>query len=128
MTRILVRSISPNAFASISGRLILTGSVLARRLAENPDVSVLLLEAGGNDNVPSVTEANQWPLNLGTEWNWASRCSQVRISTAAQCPRLWANYWVADPASTRWLGHTDTRTTGISLHPKREIRGGAMNL
>jgi len=31
---------------------------------------VLLLEAGGNDNVPSVTEANQWPLNLGTERNW----------------------------------------------------------
>ena len=47
-----------------------SGSVLARRLAENPDVSVLLLEAGGNDDVPSVTEANQWPLNLGTERNW----------------------------------------------------------
>src|ERR1700716_3152512 len=29
-----------------------SGSVVARRLAENPQVSVLLVEAGGDDNVP----------------------------------------------------------------------------
>jgi choline dehydrogenase-like flavoprotein len=40
------------------------GSVVARRLAENPDVTVLLLEAGGSDDVPSVIEAAQWPANL----------------------------------------------------------------
>src|SRR6267142_1478027 len=44
-----------------------SGSVVARRLAENPDVSVLLIEAGGSDDVPSVMEANQWHLNLGSE-------------------------------------------------------------
>jgi choline dehydrogenase len=47
-----------------------SGSVVARRLAENPDVSVLLLEAGGSDEVPSVTEAARWLENLGTERDW----------------------------------------------------------
>jgi choline dehydrogenase len=48
-----------------------SGSVVARRLAENPDASVLLLEAGGSDDVPSVMEAGQWPANLGSDRDWA---------------------------------------------------------
>src|SRR3979490_962225 len=43
-----------------------SGSVVARGLAENPEVNVLLLEAGGDDNVPAVMDAIQWPLNLRT--------------------------------------------------------------
>jgi choline dehydrogenase len=52
-----------------------SGSVVARRLAENPDVSVLLLEAGGDDDVPAVMRAEQWPANLGSErdWNFAAQ-------------------------------------------------------
>jgi len=47
-----------------------SGSVVARRLAENPKVSVLLIEAGGSDDVPSVMEANQWHSNLGSVRDW----------------------------------------------------------
>ncbi|MBM0104897.1 GMC family oxidoreductase N-terminal domain-containing protein [Steroidobacter sp. S1-65] len=46
------------------------GCALAGRLAENPSVSVLLIEAGGTDDVPEVLTPGQWPLNLGSERDW----------------------------------------------------------
>jgi choline dehydrogenase-like flavoprotein len=46
-----------------------SGSVVARRLAET-GASVLLLEAGGTDDMPCMREAGQWPTNLGTERDW----------------------------------------------------------
>jgi choline dehydrogenase len=46
------------------------GSVVARRLAEHPDVSVLLIEAGSSDGVPEVEMAAAWPRNLGSERDW----------------------------------------------------------
>ncbi|GGD75661.1 choline dehydrogenase [Rhizobium sp. BK591] len=47
-----------------------SGSVVAARLAENENASVLLLEAGGDDAAETVTNPAQWPLNLGSVRDW----------------------------------------------------------
>ncbi len=47
-----------------------SGSVVARRLAENPSVKVLLIEAGGSDEVPTVMDPAAWPANLGSATDW----------------------------------------------------------
>jgi choline dehydrogenase len=48
------------------------GAVVARRLAEDPAVQVLLLEAGGPDrDHPEIARPGAWPYTLqGTEFDW----------------------------------------------------------
>jgi hypothetical protein len=78
-----------------------SGSVVARRLAENVDVSVLLLEAGGPDDLPTVMRAEQWPLILGSEQDWNFAAQPNPTSMGAPFLTTWARCWVADRASTR---------------------------
>ena len=47
-----------------------SGSVVAGRLAANPDVRVLLLEAGGSDETEMVLDTDRWPMNLGNALDW----------------------------------------------------------
>jgi choline dehydrogenase len=47
-----------------------SGSVVARRLAENRDARVLLLEAGGEDLKPGILITETWFFNQGGEFDW----------------------------------------------------------
>ena len=47
-----------------------SGSVVAARLAEDGNATVLLIEAGGGDESETVSNPAQWPLNLGSSRDW----------------------------------------------------------
>ncbi|MCV7031959.1 GMC family oxidoreductase [Mycobacterium sherrisii] len=47
-----------------------SGAVVARRLAENANVTVLLVESGGNDDIAEVAMPQRWMSNLGTDRAW----------------------------------------------------------
>jgi choline dehydrogenase len=50
------------------------GCVVARRLADGTDATVLLLEAGGSDaGVESISHRPRWAENLGSPYDWACR-------------------------------------------------------
>jgi choline dehydrogenase len=64
-----------------------SGSVVARRLAENRDAHVLLLEAGGADLKPGILITETWFFNQGSELDWsfgAERSPSVNNRSIAQ--------------------------------------------
>ena len=64
-----------------------SGSVVARRLAENQDAQVLLLEAGGEDLKPGILIPETWFFNQGGEFDWnfaAERAPEVNNRSIAQ--------------------------------------------
>jgi choline dehydrogenase len=73
------------------------GCAIVNRLAADPDVKILLIEAGDWDTAPSVADPRQWFTNLGT-------------------PRDWG--FVAEPS-----GHVNNRA--IPEHMGRVVGGGS---
>ncbi|CCB66762.1 MULTISPECIES: GMC family oxidoreductase [unclassified Hyphomicrobium] len=48
-----------------------SGAVVAARLAERPEIRVLLLEAGGDERIPEIDDAKIWMRNIGGERDWS---------------------------------------------------------
>lgn len=63
------------------------GCVIARRLSDDPQVSVLLLEAGGSDRVPAVLDTTLWMSNIGSERDWGY-CAEASSHLAGRAARL----------------------------------------
>jgi choline dehydrogenase len=65
------------------------GCVVAARLSENPDVQVLLLEAGGTDAHDNVQNPTAWPTLLSGELDWGYQTTPQRhaASRVVHCPR-----------------------------------------
>ncbi len=51
------------------------GSVVAGRLAAESDAKVLVLEAGGTDQVEAVLSPGMWPTNIRSERDWGHSAS-----------------------------------------------------
>ena len=63
------------------------GCVIANRLSENPDTTVLLLEAGSPDNDPNIHAPAGWPATWQTERDWAYMTEPQKH--AGNTPRYW---------------------------------------
>jgi choline dehydrogenase-like flavoprotein len=58
-----------------------SGLVVAARLTEDPNISVLVLEAGeDHSSDPRITTPALWPSLLGTEVDWAY-LSEPQVNT-----------------------------------------------
>lgn len=76
------------------------GSAVAGRLSENPDVSVLLIEAGGPDDNPFIHMPGGIIRLKDADVNWRYETVPQKISKDGVCSGHAARCWAARVRST----------------------------
>ncbi|KAF3997628.1 GMC family oxidoreductase [Glaciimonas immobilis] len=101
-----------------------SGCVVASRLSENPDIKVLLIEAGGSDQVPAIQDPGIWFTNLGTDREWGDKSvpqtnlnnrqinlamgkaigggSSINVMAYARGHKNDYDFWAAEAGDPRW--------------------------
>ena len=91
------------------------GCVLAGRLSESPDVSVVLLEAGGSDRSPLIAMPMGESHLIGGRHDWSFETEAQRSGSMASASRCReAGSSAAPPRSTDRSTRADTRGTTTS--------------
>ena len=69
-------------------------------MADNSDIKVLLIEAGGSDDLPDVRQAKRWSLNLESERDWGFRTEPNPHLNGRAIPLPMGKVLGGGPAST----------------------------
>jgi choline dehydrogenase len=126
-----------------------SGSVVAGRLAANPQVQVLLLEAGGSDDVELIMDPNRCVSALGSELDWRFQAeanshlngraipysmgkvlgggSSINVSTWSRGHKADWDYFAAEAGDSAWSYDSVLklykRVEDWQGNPDREYRG-----
>jgi choline dehydrogenase len=71
------------------------GCVIASRLTEDPNVNVLLLEAGPDDNDPNIHAQAAWPATWQSARDWAYSTVPQKSAAIHRVTGRVAKHWVA---------------------------------
>ena len=99
------------------------GCVIASRLSEDAEASVLLLEAGGPDEDPNIHAPAGWPQTWQTEVDWAYMAEPQEH--AGEEPHYWPRGKTLGEAARSTVGSTSAATAALTtLGPTRATPGG----
>jgi len=104
-----------------------SGSVVAARLAENENASVLLLEAGGDHKSETVSSPAQWPLNLGSSRDWGFVGQPTPGLDGRRLPLSMGKGLGGGSSINVMYGPGDIRKTGITLPQRPGMTPGAIS-
>jgi choline dehydrogenase-like flavoprotein len=87
------------------------GCVVAARLSEDANASVLLLEAGSSTRTRAMTVPNEWPSLVGTAADWASLAGDQAAIGNAVLPRAGSSAGPAPSTPRPTFARTGRSTT-----------------